>query len=201
MCVEAFYIRLMREPRELLQEVVIPDRDDPFNSQFQQTVFYIGGSVVHSIKQLGKKSSSEKWQKILNCVELKLVSDNSAEGQMSSVSRWQSSLDRGGLVYISDTLWLFLMAFTGLLKDKEEKDGSIRKDVVLRCVKEDMCLASLWEEVVQGLLPEEESNELREHVCKLFLNAWGSGIALRRKNTLREIGKDKVAFRSTMLSK
>jgi len=147
-CVEAFYIRLMREPRELLQEVVIPDRDDPFNSQFQQTVFYIGESVVHSIKQLGKKSSSEKWQKILNCVELKLVSDNSAEGPMSSVSRWQSSLDRGGLVYISDTLWLFLMAFTGLLKDKEEKDGSLREDVVLRCVKEDMNLASLWEEVV-----------------------------------------------------
>jgi len=198
--VETFHLKSLREPRQLLHTEVPHHRNDPDNARFQQTVYYIGGSNVRSVMRVGLQSTtSEMWKRILTCIEMKLLASENAQAPTCEVSAWATSLDRGGLLHISDNLWKFLLALSGVCNSKEEKDGSLKHEIILEAVSNDDVLVMLWDEVVQGSIPHEESSVLRQYICKFFVNTWGAGIAMRRKNANADLCRDKIAFRPSML--
>lgn len=117
----------------------------------------------------------------------------------SDIWSWTESQNRGGLKFIGEPVWCFLMALSGLLSKLEGNDGSLLHEEVLKAVINDDVLVVLWGEIVGDSLCAEDSEFLLCKVCYYFTNTWGEGIASRRKNAIPKLTRDKNTLRASLL--
>jgi len=194
---EAFILQCMREPHQVLVSTV--NRDDVDDQKFQQSVYYVGGSAVKSVLRLACRSNDKKWNSIVTCITENFLTGPLVSAPSSEVTEWTEAVDRGGLKLIKEKVFVFLMALSTILVKVEEDTGNVMHEKVMASVKEDPILL-LWDDIIEGSLSTEDSDFLLGKICYFFVNTWGAGVALRRKNEALGV-TDKAPFRSTLLPK
>jgi len=173
---------------------------DNLNSiDFQQTIHYIGGSTVKSLLRKAQKGlGTEAWSEIYDCMNKKFVVGLGLPGPGGDIEAFTDSMDRGGLKHINDKMWSFLIALSGILKEKEGDDGGIlHEDVFAHVIKDDVMMF-LWNDITEGFLKEDVDVLLLKKFCEFFTNTWLRGVILRRKNALLHVSRDKSSLRSRL---
>jgi len=172
--------------------------DDLDDVNFQQTVHYIGGSCVKSVIGFSNRyKNNEKWKRIFDVVKEQMLVGSLVDAPSDDVVAWTNARDRGGLKFISESVWSLLMALSGILTKNEESHG-INLENVCQTFYSDEILMLSWMDIIQGKLDEEESKLLLNTFCDKYINAWGHGVTLRRKNTELNPTRGRTSLRSQL---
>jgi hypothetical protein len=174
-----------------------------------QTLHYVGGSNVKSILKTAYriKNRTPEWRRVVAAIRSYLLSSDLSAAPESEIIEWTKEQSRGGLSFISDNLFKFMLELSESVKILEHMDGSLYTDEVIDKVASSGSLIRLWDVVLQGSLPTDESFKLLHALCSHFCNTWRNGIISRRLNELcdnRESvggakhGQSGVAFRATI---
>jgi len=56
----------------------------------------------------------------------------------------------------------------------------------------------MWNEITENSVTEQVDMLLLRNFCEFFTNGWLRGVALRRKNAIPKLSRDKAALRSKL---
>lgn len=175
-----------------------PDRDNPCDEEFQQTVHYVGGYTVRRcINCALRAKKTEIWQKSEKVLRQRFLCQGMQNAPPQRVIEWTQQQDRGGLMYIPEPVWVFLMSFTGILKSVETPDGSVLHTDVWSALHNCSVTMMLWSELCTDVRMDVSDFLLRE-ITQSFTNTWGNGAALRLKNTSGAFLKNKQTLRNSV---
>ncbi|XP_026280510.1 uncharacterized protein LOC113207950 [Frankliniella occidentalis] len=159
------------------QRNFVLDQDD------KQVVYYIAGSIMRGYLKMARRHKENlKWQKIESVLRCKVLCEKPV-GEIDA--EWTAELDRGGLLYIQQSVQEFFKKVCLVVFACEKRDGSIDYDDVIAKVSN--CDISVdWDNIIKDSLSEEVSISLMNDVITCFSRTCGRGVAKRRLNFLRQ---------------
>ena len=85
-------------PKRLRQSITKePDKEE------RQVIYYIAGSVMRGYLKIAKRSpKSATWQNVASVIRNKVLVDK-ATGDLDEDSEWTSDVDRGGLLFVTNS--------------------------------------------------------------------------------------------------
>ncbi|KAK3919721.1 PR domain zinc finger protein 14, partial [Frankliniella fusca] len=158
-------------------------RNFQLDQEDKQVVFYIAGSIMRGyLKMARRHKENQKWKKIESVLRCKVLCEKPI-GEIDA--EWTAELDRGGLLYIQQSVQEFFKKVCLVVFACEKRDGSIDYEEVISKVSN--CDISVdWDNIIKDSLDEEVSISLMNDVITCFCRTCGRGVAKRRLNFLRQ---------------
>jgi len=166
-------------------------KDDFNHLRTKQVVHYISGSCMKGIvRHAYTHRNSKKLQRRKLCVINRFGAfGQSVPSDPSDSSYWTSILNRKSLFFVGEDKLPFFLHIASIIQSLEKPDGSLGHEVVMEKVSGDMIALSLWSEIIDTELDDEESFDLLVKVVRSLTNTYGRGTLLRRMNHRWKTGK------------
>lgn len=148
----------------------------PLDLEEKQTLFYASGSVIRFFLARGKKKKNEEVSAVIKartkCIEERLLyrQGETYSEEYLSIKAWFDSLDRGGLIPVSENFFYFLLDVEYFVR-KSFFNQQLKYEWVIDDIlkPENNILIEYWGAVTNSYMTEGESLLFLDSVVKRFV--------------------------------
>lgn len=168
---------------------VTTDCEIVIDQEQRESLYYIAGSIVHTMRLYGKRfPGNPKWKKIVEVIDTKILEDDfweSLSTQQQQDRQWTEKRNRGGLKFVKEKFQSFIVSLAKFIIKNKNADGSFNVEEMLEKVVVSPVKFE-WDSAIGSSLDQDCSLTFMAGVTKKLITTYGNGIVHKYLNSMNE---------------